>query len=132
MATTDQTGENAPMRQIAERRWNFRKPLRTAVILHSPRIGVLHTHTRDISYGGVQLETRHANLDPDCQTRISFVVRKGAETLYHSLDGRLVHRGLHGSGVMFVDFDRDTFLLLHTLMFATQSIPDGQQGPLAA
>lgn len=120
------------MRRIAEKRWNFRKPLRTAVILHSPRLGVLHTHTRDISYGGMQLETRHANLDPDYPVRINFVVRKGAETLYHSLDGRIVHRGLHGGGVMFVDFDRDTFLLLHALMFAAQSTPDGQQDPLAA
>lgn len=119
------------MRHPIERRWNFRKPVQTEVILHSPRLGVIHSKTRDLSYGGMRLETRLANLGPNCQLRTTFVIRQDAEILHQSVDARIIHTDSQGCGVMFVDFDRDTFMLLHTLMFADQ-IAGPQQDPLAA
>ena len=119
------------MRHPIERRWNLRKPVQAEVILHSPRVGVIRTPTRDLSYGGMRLEPRLANLGHNSQLRATFVVHQGAEILRQSVNARVIHTDSQGCGVMFIDFDRDTFTLLHTLMFPEQNA--GQQpDPLAA
>lgn len=47
------------------------------------------------------------------------------------IDARVIHIGSHGCGLMFVDFDRDTFTLLHTILFA-EDCANPQPGSLAA
>ena len=119
------------MKSHTERRWNLRNLVQAEVILHSPRIGVIRTNTRDLSYGGMRLETRLANLGKNCHLRATFVIRQGGEIIHQSIDSRIIHTDSQGCGVMFVDFDRDTFMLLHALGFPRQNA--GQlQDPMAA
>lgn len=125
--------ETTGMKQPLEKRWNARYPVQTEVILHSPLLGVIRTNTRDLSYGGMRLATRCANLVPNCHVRVSFVIRQDAEVRHLSVETRVMHTDSnnHGCGLMLVDFNRDTFLLLHTLMIAGQPA-DRLLDPLAA
>lgn len=119
------------MKHGIEQRWNSRKSVTAEVILHSPRLGVVRARTRDLSYGGTQLDARFATLAPNSWVRVTFLVRHDAETLHQSVDARVIHAGSQGCGLMFVNFDRGTFMLLHALMF----VDDGanrQPGTLAA
>ena len=119
------------MKHPIEQRWNFRRPVTTEVILHSPRLGVVRARTRDLSYGGMRVDAMPANLGPNNWVRVTLFVRHDAETLHQSVDARVIHAGSHGCGLMFVDFDRDTFMLLHALMFAEDGA-NQQPGSLAA
>ena len=119
------------MKQPLEQRWNFRKPVTTEVILHSPRLGVVRARTRDLSYGGVRIDTRSGNLSPNSWVRVTFIVHHETDTLHRSIDARVIHAGSHGCGLMFVDFNRDAFMLLHGFMFAEDGA-NQQPGTLAA
>lgn len=119
------------MQHPIEQRWNLRKPVTTEVILHSPRLGVVRARTRDLSYGGMRVDAMPATLGPNNWVRVTFIVHHDAETLRQSVDARVIHAGSHGCGLMFVDFNRDTFMLLHAFMF-TENGTNQQRGSMAA
>lgn len=106
------------MKSPTEQRWNPRKQIKTEVILHFSRLGVVRAQTRDISYGGVRLEVKPLVLDPNTRVRATFIMRQAAEVAHQSIDALVIYMNGHGCGLMFDRFDRGTFRFLHRLMHA--------------
>lgn len=104
------------MKHLRERRWISRKPFNTGVILNTPGIGLIQAETRDVSYGGVRLDTAPLVLSPNSKVRVTFVMREGAWVTRRAIDARVAYTNGRGCGLVFEEFHRDTFRFLHGLM----------------
>lgn len=104
------------MEPPTEQRWNPRKQLKTEVILHFSRLGVVRAQTRDISYGGMRLDVKPLVLNPNSRVRVTFIVRQAAEVAHRSVEALVIYMNGHGCGLMFDGFDRSTFRFLRGLM----------------
>lgn len=104
------------MKQPTEHRWNPRKQIKTEVILHFSRLGVVRAKTHDISYGGMRLEVKPLVLNPNTRVRATFIVHQATEVVHRSVEALVIYMNGYGCGLMFDGFDRSTFRFLHSLM----------------
>jgi hypothetical protein len=95
-----------------DRRSYERRRLHEAATLQSPRSGSLVATMRDLSLGGMYVETGPAGLSQNSTVRVSFNLpeAQGHEPL--TLDAVVVRRGRDGSGLMFVRMDQDAIRAL--------------------
>lgn len=84
----------------AENRWSSRKALTLDVSLYYPPIGVINTHTRNVSLEGMFVELDGVNIPEQSRLEVSF----RASTLNGDIETRLpafvVHRHADGVGLM--------------------------------
>lgn len=113
------------MKQSTEQRWNPRTQVKTEVILHFSRLGVVRAQTRDISYGGMHLEVKPLVLNPNSKVHVTFIVRQAAEVVHRTVEALVIYMNRHGCGLMFDGFDRGTFRFLHALMHAGPQVAAG-------
>ncbi len=119
------------MRHLTERRWNFRKPLNSGVILNSLGIRVIQAETRDVSYGGMRVDTAPLVLSPNSKVRVTFVMREGAWVTRRAIDARVAYTNGRGCGLVFEEFHRDTFSFLHRLMHPETEVAASRRGQAA-
>jgi len=99
-----------------EQRWNFREPLEIEVILQYPGLGLVRARTRDVSSGGMFVETRPLALSPNTMVQITFVKRHHSP---YSLRALIVHATGNGCGLMFTHSNQEDFPALLRILGAT-------------
>jgi hypothetical protein len=95
-----------------DRRSYERKHLRHAATLHAPRSGALVATMRDLSLGGMYVETGPAGLPQNSAVKVSFALPDSGSHESFTLEAVVVRRGRDGSGLMFVRMEQDVIRAL--------------------
>lgn len=97
-------------------RKSARKPLRQHVNLESPRIGPLVARSRDLSLGGMFVETGALVLPPNAAVAVSFSLENGGEHRAFNLLATVVRRAPEGAGLMFLQMGSDVIRSLSDVL----------------
>ena len=89
-----------------ERRSYERRRVHEAATLHSARSGTLVANMRDLSLGGMSLETGPGGLSQNSTVRVTFSLPNGGPHVF-TLDAVVVRRGRDGCGLMFVRMEHE-------------------------
>lgn len=101
-------------------RKSSRKPLRQYVNLESARIGPVSARSRDVSLGGMFVETGALMLPPNADVAVSFNLRhSGGQEAFHFL-ATVVRRVPEGAGLMFLQMDADAIRTLSDALSQNQ------------
>ena len=84
-----------------EFRSNERKPLALHVVISYPGLGLVCGRTRDVSLGGMFVQTGQVILPRNQQVGLCFHLPISGEDLLCVADARVVHNGVHGVGLGF-------------------------------
>jgi hypothetical protein len=96
-----------------ENRWNARNPVRVNVVVHSGATGLITGRTRDVSVGGLYIDTgSSANIYKNTNVRVALPVLGRMKTL----PAHVVRSGESGFAVAFDDAKPDTLSTLEALM----------------
>ena len=87
-----------------EHRRSVRKRLLQSVTLSSPRIGAVPAKMRDLSLGGMFVETNTIDLPPNAPITVSFRLPHGER---FRVDAMIVRRAPAGAGFMFLRMQTD-------------------------
>ena len=99
-----------------EHRWNSRKPVGVDVVLHYDGLGLIRGKTRNISYGGMYVETNAVNLAKNAVVSVHLPEPDDNENSLQTVRAMVVHTGQDGFGLMFLDFDRAMLRILRGLI----------------
>lgn len=100
-----------------EHRCAERKPLELDVVLSYRALGFVQGRTRDVSLGGVFVETGCIQLPVNAVVQASFMLTPDSGAVRScSTEAMVVHGNENGSGLMFNDLDDDFSGLLKQLM----------------
>lgn len=95
-----------------EHRWNVRTPVSLNVIVDSPGAGIIRGRTKDLSFGGMYVETAPSvAVDKHSVVDVSIPIVGQV----HNAAALVVRTGPTGFGLMFTDFQLDTFNMLDAL-----------------
>jgi PilZ domain-containing protein len=96
-----------------EHRRSSRKPLRERIGLDTSRSGAaLSAYTRDVSLGGMFVETRSLVLPPNTSVTVSFDLGNSGEVHTFHLNATVVRRAPEGLGLMFLQMEPDVIRTL--------------------
>src|SRR5688572_5820020 len=95
-----------------ELRRSSRKSLRQEIGLDSSRASPTSAYTRDLSLGGVFVETGALVLPPNTPVSVSFSLRRDGEEHTFHLSATVVRRETGGMGLMFLHMDPDVIRAL--------------------
>jgi hypothetical protein len=96
-----------------EQRWNTRQVMQHNIILVSGGIGLVNGRTRDISYGGLYIQTA-PGIQMDEQEAVRLVIPSLNPA--HSIPALVVRTDHAGSGVMFTEYSKLTRMLLERIL----------------
>src|SRR5687768_13389183 len=112
-----------------EHRWNARKSLTGEVIIECPRIGRVRAMMRDVSVGGMFVETRSGVLPLNAPVMVGFrLPARESEGGYH-LHAMIVRRAGRGAGLMFLDLGTGTAEALREELNILEHVAQGQGMP---
>ncbi|MEJ2344051.1 MAG: PilZ domain-containing protein [Gammaproteobacteria bacterium] len=101
-----------------EHRWNVRTPVSLNVIVDSPGAGIIRGRTTDVSFGGMYVETAPSvAVDKNSVVDVSIPI----VGQIHNAAALVVRTDPSGFGLMFTDFQLDTFNMLDTLFRRVRS-----------
>ncbi len=86
-----------------EHRWSPRRCLEGEVTMHYAPVGSFPAVLRDISLGGMFIETGDTALPVNAPVIVSLVLRSQGELSPHRLHAMVVRATDEGSGLMYVD-----------------------------
>lgn len=87
-----------------EHRWSQRRPVQCEVQITYPRNGQRTRGTaRDISIGGIFVETGPETPPVDALVELSFSLHSDADIMHKHILGQVVHVSPTGVGIMFCD-----------------------------
>jgi hypothetical protein len=111
--TSPRRSGNNPRSVDMEHRWNVRTPIRLNVVVQSNGIGMISGKTRDLSFGGTYVETA-----PSVSVRRNSIVKLSMPVAgdMRTVSAMVVRTAPTGFGLMFTDFELDTFSLLDMLL----------------
>jgi hypothetical protein len=100
-----------------EHRYAERRPLALDVVLSYRALGFVQGRTRDVSIGGMFVETGCIQLPVNAVVQASLVLSpENGVTSNFSTEAMVVHSKTDGSGLMFNDLDQDFCGMLRRLM----------------
>jgi hypothetical protein len=107
-----------------EHRWSFRKAMTGSVIVECPRLGMVRASLRDMSLGGMFVETGSTNLPMNAPVAVSIspLVPNG-QNAGTSLQAMVVRHTTEGAGLMFLDPKVDTLRVLREVLGEEVSPP---------
>ncbi len=108
-----------------EHRWSTRKPFQQAVLLDCPHFGIAIANARDLSYGGMFVDTGRLVLPPNAPVFVTFNLRHIESCGTLRVEAMVVRRAPSGTGLMFLDLADDTVRAFHAVL-------RGAPGPEAA
>ncbi len=113
-----------------EHRWSTRKPVVGNAVVECPRVGRVPVVIRDVSLGGMWVETAGTVLPVNTPVMVGFSLpvheREGG---YH-LHAMIVRHAPGGAGLMFLDLGTGTVRSLCDVLYGTATAQAG--GPQAA
>jgi len=99
-----------------EFRSNERKPLALHVVISYPGLGLVCGRTRDVSLGGMFVETGQIILSRNQQVGLCFHVPVSGEDVLCVADARVAHTGMNGVGLSFRHTEKRTQSALREVM----------------
>ena len=118
---TSQPDKQAPpprRRAVAERRWSDRVSETLPVTLHCHGNPPLHARSRNISLGGMFVETVTAIDSLSMPAVISFSLSRGSEIRHYRLSVELIRIADDGAAIMYRDFENETVRTLREMLYA--------------
>jgi len=100
-----------------EHRWSSRRPVDGEVTLSHPRYGLIRGIVRDISIGGMFVETGRVELPVNTPLVVSFRLRNGDLSDHYRLHAMVVRATDHGAALMYLDSSADTVRLLRQMLY---------------
>jgi hypothetical protein len=101
-----------------EQRRSSRKLLRQPVDIEAPRIGLLSAVSRDLSLGGMFVETESGPLPPNATVSVSFNLPHNGSPGVFRLDAAVVRSAPNGMGLMFLQMPQDVIRALSDALAA--------------
>ncbi len=86
-----------------EHRWSARKLVAGNVVVECPRVGLVRAAMRDVSLGGMFLETKAVVLPVNAPVTVVFDLPAGPQGGAYCLQAMIVRRTSGGAGLMFLD-----------------------------
>jgi hypothetical protein len=113
-----------------EHRWSLRKLMTASVIVECPRIGMVRACMRDISLGGMFIETGPISLPLNAPIAVSFNSSTFDDQRDdHRLQAMVVRQAPNGVGLMFLESEVDVIRSLREVLYGP---PVPRQQPRAA
>lgn len=100
-----------------EHRWSNRRPLDGEVALSHPRYGFVRGTVRDISIGGMFVETGRIGLPVNTPVVVSFRLQSGSQSDHYRLHAMVVRTAERGAGLMYLDSSADTIRPLREMLY---------------
>lgn len=110
-----------------EHRWSARRFLGGEVTVSHPRYGIMHALLRDISLGGMFVETGRVDLPVNAPVVVSFVLQNGGNSSYHRLHATVVRTTDNGAALMYLDSSVDTIRPLRQMLYGLPGEPAGPE-----
>jgi hypothetical protein len=108
-----------PDREATDHRWSSRVPLQIDVAIHNDsRMAPLHFESRDISLGGIFVETGSMVLPLNAFVVLSFTLTAGERIVDYRLPALVVRNTRDGAGLMFQEFDPNTVRSLREMLYS--------------
>lgn len=111
-----------------EHRWSARRFLGGEVTVSHPRYGIIHALLRDISLGGMFVETGRAELPVNAPVVVSFMLQNGDGPSHHRLHATVVRTTDNGAALMYLDSSVDTIRPLRQMLYGLPGEPAGLEG----
>jgi hypothetical protein len=99
-----------------ENRRSSRKPIRVRVMLNSPHLGSIWVDSRNLSLGGMFVETGEFKLPANSTVDISFRIKGSNEPDSFTFKAIVVRRIPGGAGLMFVQMETHTIRALSAVL----------------
>jgi hypothetical protein len=100
-----------------EHRWSGRRFLGGEVTLSHPRYGIIHAVVRDISLGGMFVETGRVELPLNTPLAVSFRLQNGGYASHHRLHAMVVRTADDGAALMYLDSSADAIRPLRQMLY---------------
>jgi len=100
-----------------ENRWSERQHVRLRITLFDEGREVLQANCRDLSFGGIFIDTDARPLDIDKKLEIAFSLRSAAGSQQYRLPARVVRNHRGGAALAFSDYDIKTLNALRALLY---------------
>lgn len=99
-----------------EHRWSMRKPIASSVMLKGTPFGVIQVRAKDISLGGMYVDTGKKPLHVNASVDLALMVSGEKEQKVCVVPAVVVRTTDEGAGLMFDRFAPSTFRLLGSLL----------------
>lgn len=100
-----------------EHRWSTRRQITFEAVIHYPALGLVRSEVKNISFGGVCIETGVISLSPNTAVDVTVRVRRrGTDAVFH-LPAWVVWARSDRAGLMFRPFDDTTYAALQEALF---------------
>lgn len=99
-----------------EHRWSMRKPVASSVMVKSNSMGVIQGRVRDVSLGGIYVDTGNKPLDINSSVDLAFVESAEPAKRVCVVPAVVVRTTNEGAGLMFNRFAPSTFRMLQSLL----------------
>jgi hypothetical protein len=107
-----------------EHRWSTRKLLSRNVVVECPRVGLVRATMRDVSLGGMFVETGNTALPLHAPISVVFNLSPTKRDGDYCLPAMIVRHTSKGSGIMFLDPDAEALRSLRATLYG-----DSPAGP---
>lgn len=112
-----------------EHRWNARKSVNGDVLIESPRLGKIRAVMRNVSIGGMLVETPATTLPLNTPVMVGFRLPVGESDGGYHLEAMVVRRADKCAGLMFLNLGFGTVECLRERLKASASEPLTEQAP---
>lgn len=102
-----------------EHRWSARKPVTGNVIVECPRIGLVRAALRDISLGGMLVETTAVVLPLNAPVSVVFDLPLEDRREGFCLQAMIVRHTSGGAGVMFLDPETSVMRSMRDVLYGS-------------
>lgn len=118
-----------------EHRWSMRKPVTGNVIVECPRLGLVQATMRDISLGGMSVETDAVPLPLNAPVAVVFDLPSGDRRDAYCLHAMIVRRTVNGAAIMFLEPDANVLRTMRSALYGSataQASPRAEMPPARA
>jgi hypothetical protein len=100
-----------------EHRWSTRRQITFEAVIHYPALGLVRSEVKNISFGGMCIETGVISLNANTPVDVTVRVRRyGTDRVFH-LPAWVVWAGSDKAGLMFRPFDDTAYAALQEALF---------------
>lgn len=99
-----------------EHRWSMRKPITNNVMLKGTPFGVIQVRAKDISLGGMYVDTGKKPLHVNATVDLAFMDTADGEQQVCVVPAVVVRTTAEGAGLMFHRFAPSTFHMLGSML----------------
>lgn len=100
-----------------EHRWSSRKPVSGSVVVECPRIGLVRAALRDISLGGMFVESSAVVFPLNAPVSVVFDLPTGGRREGYCLPAMVVRHTSNGAGIMFLEPEAEVVRAMRSTLY---------------